>query len=51
MRAVIQVVNNAQVDIDNECVGSCGKGYLILLGVGPDDTVEVAKSYGIKYIR
>ena len=43
MRAVIQVVNKAQVDIDNECVGSCGKGYLLLLGVGPDDTVEVAQ--------
>lgn len=38
MRAVIQRVNEASVSIEGSVVGSCGKGFLILLGVGADDT-------------
>ena len=37
MRAVVQRVARARVDIDGKTVGSCGRGYLILLGVGQDD--------------
>ena len=38
MRAVLTRVNSASVTIDGEVVGSIGKGFLILLGVGPQDT-------------
>ena len=38
MRAVIQRVRKAQVDIEGKCVGACGRGFLILLGVGQNDT-------------
>ena len=38
MRAVLTRVKSASVTIDNEEVGSIGKGFLILLGVGPEDT-------------
>ena len=38
MRAVLTRVNSASVAIDGEIVGSIGKGFLILLGVGPGDT-------------
>ena len=38
MRAVLTRVNSASVTIDSEVVGSIGKGFLILLGVGPQDT-------------
>ena len=38
MRAVIQRVTEASVTIDGEVVGKIGKGFLILLGVGPEDT-------------
>lgn len=38
MRAVVQRVAGAQVDIDGETVGSIGRGFLILLGVGQNDT-------------
>ena len=38
MRAVLTRVNSASVAIDGEVVGKIGKGFLILLGVGPDDT-------------
>lgn len=38
MRAVVQRVASARVEIAGETVGSIGRGYLILLGVGTDDT-------------
>ena len=38
MRAVLTRVNSASVTIDGEVVGKIGKGFLILLGVGPNDT-------------
>ena len=38
MRAVLTRVTSASVTIDGETVGSIGKGFLILLGVGPNDT-------------
>ena len=38
MRAVLTRVTSASVVIDGNTVGSIGKGFLILLGVGPADT-------------
>ena len=38
MRAVLTRVKSASVVIDGETVGKIGKGFLILLGVGPADT-------------
>ena len=38
MRAVLTRVTAASVTIDGEVVGSIGRGFLILLGVGPNDT-------------
>lgn len=38
MRAVIQRVSSASVAVDGKIVGSCNKGYLILLGVAEGDT-------------
>ncbi len=38
MRAVLTRVNSASVTIDGEMVGKIGRGFLILLGVGPEDT-------------
>ena len=38
MRAILTRVNSASVTIDGQVVGSIGKGFLILLGVGPEDT-------------
>lgn len=42
MRAVIQRVREAHVDVAGERVGQIGLGYLILLGVGGADTTAVA---------
>ena len=38
MRAVLTRVKSASVAIDGETVGKIGQGFLILLGVGPEDT-------------
>lgn len=38
MRAVLTRVKSASVTIDGQVVGNIGKGFLILLGVGPEDT-------------
>lgn len=43
MRAVVQRVSQAQVDIEGSTVGSIGRGYLILLGVGHADTKAEAQ--------
>src|SRR5437867_13146383 len=43
MRAVIQRVKHASVMVDGETVGSIGVGFLVLLGVGRDDTEEDAR--------
>lgn len=43
MRALIQRVTEASVVVDGEVVGSCGQGLVILLGVGRDDTPQVAE--------
>lgn len=37
MRAVVTRVTSASVAIDGETVGKIGRGFLILLGVGPED--------------
>ena len=42
MRAVVTRVSSASVTIGGETAGAIEKGYLILLGVGPDDTPAVA---------
>jgi D-tyrosyl-tRNA(Tyr) deacylase len=43
MRAVIQRVSRAKVDIDGKTVGQIEKGLLVYLGVGIGDTEEDAK--------
>lgn len=37
MRAVIQRVTSAQVEIEKQTIGSIGRGLLVLLGVGQGD--------------
>ena len=43
MRAVLTRVTSASVTIDGAEVAKIGKGFLILLGVGPEDTLEQVK--------
>lgn len=38
MRAVIQRVHSARVEVDDQVIGKIGEGLLVFLGVGRDDT-------------
>lgn len=40
MRAILTRVKSASVEIDGNIVGQIGQGFLILLGVGPEDNEE-----------
>ena len=42
MRAVVTRVKSASVEIGGQVNGKIGQGYLILLGVGPNDTEDTA---------
>ncbi|MBQ7172813.1 MAG: D-tyrosyl-tRNA(Tyr) deacylase [Clostridia bacterium] len=42
MKAVIQRVQYASVEVDGKVVGSCKEGYLLLLGVAEGDTTVEA---------
>ena len=42
MRFVIQVVSHAEVEVAGETVGRIGKGFAVLIGVGQEDTKEIA---------
>ena len=42
MRAVTTRVSEASVSIGGEIAGQIGRGYLVLLGVGPEDTEKEA---------
>ena len=43
MKAVVTRVREASVTIDGACCGKIGKGFLVLLGVGPGDTEKEAE--------
>jgi D-tyrosyl-tRNA(Tyr) deacylase len=43
MRAVVQRVSSARVEVDGQVTGSIGRGLLVLLGVGQGDTEKQAQ--------
>ena len=56
MKLLIQRVNHAQVCVDGEIVGKIGKGFLVFVGVGQNDTREIAdklirKLIGLRIFR
>lgn len=50
MRALIQRVERARVTVEKETIGKIENGYVILLGVGHDDTEAHAENYGVKFL-
>ena len=48
MRAVVTRVSQAAVAIDGETVGQIGQGFLVLLGVAPEDTKAQAEKLADK---
>jgi len=50
MRAVCQRVSQASVTVEGEVVGEIGQGWLVLLGVGPNDDEAVAARMADKVV-
>lgn len=48
MRAILTRVSSASVAIDGQIVGQIGRGFLILLGVGPEDTERECRALAEK---
>jgi len=48
MRAVVQRVSRARVTVEGNVAGEIGPGLMILLGVGKEDTSDVASSMAQK---
>ena len=42
MRFVIQRVKEASVSVNQQIIGEIGQGFLVLLGIGREDTREMA---------
>ena len=51
MKLVIQRVSHASVAIEGQTVGAIGKGLLVLIGVGQEDTRETADKYARKLLN
>ena len=42
MRFLIQRVTQASVEVENQVIGSIGKGYLVFVGITGTDTEAIA---------
>ncbi|GAG65728.1 unnamed protein product, partial [marine sediment metagenome] len=51
MRALIQRVKEASVEVKDEIVGEIGKGLVILLGVGEEDNEKDIKFLANKIVN
>ena len=51
MRAVVQRVQEAQVEVDGEVIAEMESGLLVLLGVGQDDTPAEAEQLARKIVH
>jgi D-tyrosyl-tRNA(Tyr) deacylase len=50
MRVLLQRVTRAEVTVDAAVMGSIGPGLMALVGVGPEDTEEVARALAAKSV-
>lgn len=50
MKLVIQRVKEASVTVDGACIASIEQGLLVLIGIGKDDTRDIADKYLKKLI-
>ena len=51
MKLVVQRVTEASVTVEEKLVGKIGKVYLVLLGVGENDTEATAKQLADKLVK
>lgn len=50
MRVVLQRVKYAQVTVDNQCIGKIDKGFMLLVGITQEDTIETVQKVAKKCV-
>lgn len=50
MRVVLQRVKYAQVTVDNRCIGKIDKGFMLLVGITQEDTLETVQKVAKKCV-
>lgn len=48
MKAILQRVSQGSVTVDKKVVAEIGQGYMILLGIGPEDDLSIAEQLADK---
>ena len=51
MKFVIKKVSEASVRVEGECIGRINRGFLVFVGIGKEDTKEIADQYIKKMIN
>ncbi len=51
MRLIVQRAERASCTVDGNVTGSIGKGFMVLLGVGPDDTEKECERLSKKLVN
>lgn len=51
MKLVVQRVTEGSVSVDGRVIGEIGQGYVVLLGVGREDTEETAHKLADKLVK
>lgn len=51
MRAIVQRVSRATCTVEGSVTGQTGPGFVVLLGVAPDDTVQTAQQLAAKIAK
>ena len=51
MKMLVQRVKHAKVTVDGNVTGAIEQGYLVLLGVAPEDTTEIMEKMVDKLLR
>ena len=51
MKFVIQKVSQASGSVEGNCVGKIQKGFLVFVGIGKEDTKEIADQYIKKMVQ
>lgn len=51
MKVVLQVVDNAKVEVDGKLHNSINKGYLLFVGINKEDTIEKVKEMALKITK
>ena len=51
MKLVIQRVTEASVEVEGNRIGQIGRGFLVFIGIGREDTEETVKKYADKMLK